>query len=126
MRHDFAEIIDYLIAHCDKSQVEIARALGYENANIITMFKKGTTRVPLAKVGPLADILGVDRTGFLKLWFEVYRPEEYASLQTYWGMMLSPAERSWIVGLREEFAPAKVPAWDSRTKGAVAHLAIPW
>ena len=45
----FQQAIASFIDGSGKSQVEIARALGYKNANIVTMFKKGTTRIPAGK-----------------------------------------------------------------------------
>ena len=54
---------------------EIARDLGYENSNVITMFKRGTTRVPLEKVVPLALAVGEGPGMLLRHWFEAYMPE---------------------------------------------------
>lgn len=54
---DFHQHIASLIARSGKTQKEIARGLGYTNANIVTMFKNGCTRVPADKVASLAQLL---------------------------------------------------------------------
>ena len=41
-------------------QVELANKLGYTNGNVLTMFKRGTTRLPLDKVVPMAQALSKD------------------------------------------------------------------
>ena len=43
--------------------------------NIISMFKSGETRVPLAKVPALARALGLDAAILLREWFAAYEPE---------------------------------------------------
>ena len=53
-----AEFIAAQIAMSDKTQREIALALGYDKPNIITMFKQGLTKIPLNKVAPLARVGG--------------------------------------------------------------------
>jgi hypothetical protein len=64
-------------------QVRIARSLGYANANILTMFKRGTTRVPPGKVVALARILGQDPGSLLRRWFMAYMPDVVADLDRY-------------------------------------------
>ena len=53
----FVAAIAPLIERSGLSQTEIARQLGYSNPNMITLFKRGNTRVPAGKVVPLADLL---------------------------------------------------------------------
>lgn len=84
-RRTFSETIRDLIEGSEKSQIEIARALGYENANIITMFKKGTSRVPPEKIVPLAFALETDPGALLLRWFEVYMPGVFPDIVRYLG-----------------------------------------
>jgi transcriptional regulator with XRE-family HTH domain len=67
------------------SQGELAARLGYGNSNFISMLEMGWARVPLAKVGPLARVLGLpevwlmervlanriglDGAGYYAFWF---------------------------------------------------------
>lgn len=76
-----AEYIAHQIEISDMSQREIAAALGYENANVISLFKKGLTKVPIPKVPALADALGLDRLHLLRLAMTEYAPETWAAIQ---------------------------------------------
>jgi transcriptional regulator with XRE-family HTH domain len=67
------------------SQAELAARLGLANPNFISMLEMGWARVPLAKVGPLARVLGLpevwlmervlanriglDGAGYYSFWF---------------------------------------------------------
>ena len=56
-----ASYIKTQIEVCGKSQKVIAEETGFPKANILTMIKKGQTRMPLPRVNALADSLGVNR-----------------------------------------------------------------
>lgn len=84
-KQSFQQTIARFIDRSNKTQVEIARALGYENANIITMFKKGTTRVPPQKVVPLALAVGQDPGSLLRQWFDAYMPDVLPHITNYLG-----------------------------------------
>jgi DNA-binding transcriptional regulator YdaS (Cro superfamily) len=73
-RRKFEETAAELIATCGKSQKELANLLGYHNANVITMFKQGSTRIPANKVVPLARAAGVLPGPLLRAWFRAYMP----------------------------------------------------
>ena len=79
----FVTYIARLIERSRLPQVEMARQLGYSNSNMITMFKKGHTRVPMARVVPLADLLGQEPGAMLRLWFSVYEPEALPDLEKF-------------------------------------------
>ncbi|MGZ9053126.1 MAG: helix-turn-helix domain-containing protein [Rhodoplanes sp.] len=53
-----------------KSQREIAAELGYERPNIISMMKRGETKLPLDKVPALAKALHVDPAHLFRLALE--------------------------------------------------------
>ena len=82
-RQDFEQHVSALIARSGKSQREIERVLGYSNANIITMFKNGSTRVPPEKVVPLAQALGHSPSQLLRDWFHAYMPNVLIDIDTY-------------------------------------------
>lgn len=67
--------IDLKIGASGKSEHEIAAALGYRNPSVITMFRRGLTRIPLDKVRALADALGVSRTDLMKRVLCEYAPD---------------------------------------------------
>ena len=82
-RQAFEKSITDSIEKTGRSQIEIARALGYRNANIITMFKNGSTRIPGGKVVPLALALDQDPRVMLRQWLEAYMPEMFPDIEKY-------------------------------------------
>src|ERR1700722_20655079 len=57
-----------------KTQREIAQEAGYEMPNIISMFKRGESKVPLEKIPLLSKALGVDPAHLFRLALEHYWP----------------------------------------------------
>jgi transcriptional regulator with XRE-family HTH domain len=104
------------------TQREIAEALGYERANIISMFKTGVTRVPLDKVPALAQALEADPTAMLRLWMSEYAPEILRVLDEYMDPTVSKVEREWLTGLRTMF-PESLPPFDEVVEDALKPLA---
>jgi hypothetical protein len=96
LRNRFAARIEAEINTNDMPQWELAKQLGYENANIITMFKKGTTRVPLSKVAPRADALEMDVGELMRAWFITYAARGPSGAGEPCGAVLTDAEKSWI------------------------------
>lgn len=76
-----AEYLTQQIGLCGKTQSEIAREAGFGKPNIITMLKQGQTKLPIAKVGPMAAALGVDPLYLFKLTMQEYEPETWQILQ---------------------------------------------
>jgi len=118
----FLKTIERLIGGSERSQREIADALGYERANIISMFKTGVTRVPLDKVPALAHAVDADPAYLVNLWLEDYAPELKRVVDENAGMPLSRTERSWIANLRRMF-PGGLPPWDETVEDALKPLA---
>jgi hypothetical protein len=82
--HDnFHRHVAMLITQSGKSQKEIADGLGYCNANIITMFKNGNTRVPPEKVVPLAQMLNEPPPALLQAWLSAYMPGFLKDIRTH-------------------------------------------
>lgn len=105
-----------LIDASPKKQWEIARDVGYEKPNIITMFKQGLSRVPVEKVAAFATALEADPAELLLLWLSEYNPALLTDLQQHIGLLTDPEERRWMRGLRERF-PDGFPSWDDVTQG---------
>lgn len=55
-----ARFLTGVINSSPKSQVEIARDIGFEKPNMITMIKQGRTKLPISKVLPVADSLDLN------------------------------------------------------------------
>ena len=80
-----AKYIEQQLVLCDRPQKDVAADCGYENANVITMFKSGTTKVPVAKVPVLAKALGVDVVYLFRLVISEYMPEAWEVMETIFG-----------------------------------------
>lgn len=76
-----AEYLVEKIAESGKTQRAIAEECGFENPNIISMFKKGETRVPLNRIEPLAYALNVDPAQLLRLVMLEYMPRTWDSIE---------------------------------------------
>ena len=63
-----------------KSEREIAEETGYEQPNMISMFKQGLAKIPISKVASLANALGIDPAHFLRMVMRVYMPETWDAL----------------------------------------------
>lgn len=70
----FLERLNALLEVSDKTQKDVADELGYDKPNIISMFKKGITKVPLDKVPALAKALNADPVHMLRLAMSEYAP----------------------------------------------------
>lgn len=97
-----ADFIANHLAELDKTQREIAAECGFETPNIITMFKKGSTKVPMNRIGPLAKALGADPAHMLRLAMQEYMPDTWESIEeTLKSTVLTANELKLIRAYRE-------------------------
>jgi transcriptional regulator with XRE-family HTH domain len=88
-----AEFLTQKIAESGKTQRVIAEECGFENPNIITMFKKGDTRLPLNRIEALAFALNIDPAQLLRLVMLEYMPRTWNSIEwTMKGSVMSQSE----------------------------------
>lgn len=76
-----AQFLTRKIDESGKTQREIATEVGYDAANVITMFKQGSTKLPLNTVGPIARALDIDPVFLLRLAFNEYFPETFEAVE---------------------------------------------
>jgi transcriptional regulator with XRE-family HTH domain len=76
-----AEFITDAIAASSKSQREIADEMGLDNANLITMYKSGASRVPPNRLHSLAIALNVDPWFLVRLALLEYYPELHGIIE---------------------------------------------
>ena len=101
-RKTVAEFLTHAISNSGKTQRLIADELGYDNANVISMFKQGSSPVPLKKIGPLAKALDIDPVSFLRLVMLEYMPETYEAIEGVLSVpMLTEKEIKLIESFRE-------------------------
>lgn len=97
-----ADLIADRLAESEKTQREIASECGFETSNIITMFKNGSTKVPLNRIGALAHALNADPAHMLRLAMQEYMPETWESIEdTLKSTLLTANELQLIRDYRE-------------------------
>jgi hypothetical protein len=100
MKHTKPTVAKFISDQIDcamKSQREIAESIGYENPNIITMFKQGLTKIPLNRAGALATALGIDPAHFMRMVLEEYMPETWKAVEQALGRMILSDEEELLV-----------------------------
>lgn len=96
-----AKFLAQKIAESGKTQREIATEIGYPHANIITMFKTASTKLPLTIVGPIARALQVDPAYLIRLVLAEYYPETLEAVEDCLGTtILTARERQLIDAIR--------------------------
>ncbi len=97
-----ADFIADRLAESDKTQREIAAECGFETPNIITMFKNGSTKVPLNRIGTLAKALDADPAYMLRLAMREYMPDTWESIEdTLKSTLLTANELKLVRAYRE-------------------------
>lgn len=97
------KLCSFVARHIDmseKSQKEIAEAIGYDKPNMLSMVKRGDTRLPIDKVIPLAKALGVDPAGLLVLTLGQYYPDEESELASLFATATTRNERVILQKIR--------------------------
>jgi len=97
---NFASYLAAQIDASEKTQREIASALGYARPNLITMFKQGLTKVPIEKVPALAKILGLDPVHLLTFAMREYMPETLKTIQANVGYVVTGNEYAVVEAIR--------------------------
>jgi hypothetical protein len=105
----FVRRVAALVNASPKPQKRIASEMGYRNPNIVSMFKRGTVRVPFNKVPALALSVGADPVELLQLWLEEYEPQMVPIIERHFGAFLSAHEREWIDRLRQRCPGSQHP-----------------
>lgn len=97
---NFSKYLEVLINQSPFKQNEIADKIGYVNPNIITLFKKGRTRVPIYKVPMLAKVFGVDPGLMLRRYLAEYEPKLLEVIEGHLGVVITRNERIMLGELR--------------------------
>jgi len=97
-----AEYLTQKIAESGKTQRVIAEECGFDSPNIITMFKKGDTRLPINRVESLANALEIDPAYLLRLVMLESMPDAWESIEWIMkGSVLTPAELRLVSVFRQ-------------------------
>jgi len=76
-----AEYLDWQIHLCGRKQRDMAKDMGFDKPNIITMIKQGKTKLPLDKVGRMAKAIGVDPIFLFRMCMNEYMPETWTAIE---------------------------------------------
>ncbi|KJZ17352.1 hypothetical protein TW86_03575 [Halomonas sp. S2151] len=79
-----------------KTNLVIAEEVGYANQNVISMIKKGKTKLPLDKVLLMADSLEVDRKKLLRMVMKEYMPDSLKVIEQCLGSVVTENEMALI------------------------------
>lgn len=87
-------------ARMGKNQRQIAHEIGYKKPNMISMFKRGETKVPLAKVPALARALGVSPAKLFQFAVQQQWPEAYLAICEIFKIVLTENETNIVQFIR--------------------------
>jgi len=121
---NFASYLAAQIDANDKTQREIALALGYARPNLITMFKQGLTEVPIEKVPALAKVLGLDPLHLLTFALREYMPETLKTIQANVGCVVTHNEYAVVEAVRgvtKDANPKFTKEQLSKIRAAISH-----
>lgn len=96
-----AAFIRQRIPQVGKTQFQIAREAGFDHPNIITMIKQGKTRLPLAKVGRMANALETDPVFLMKLCLCTYHHDTWQYVEPMFSSMLTGDEEMMLHNWRK-------------------------
>jgi len=85
-----------------KSQGEIATEAGFNNPNMISLIKSGSTRLPLDRVPAMAKALDVDPAYLLLLALEqMVGSTEAHAITSVMNTAVTKHEMDWVLAIRE-------------------------
>lgn len=97
-----AEFLTEQIKQSPKLQSEISREAGFQSPNVITMIKQGKTKLPLARIPPLATALGINPGDLLALSMKEYMPDVLATIEDCLNhLILTPDEQQLVLSYRQ-------------------------
>jgi transcriptional regulator with XRE-family HTH domain len=120
MPHSGTPMAHYLTKRIDalsgiKNQREIAAEIGYDKPNMISMFKRGETKVPLDKIPLLAKALQVDPAHLFRLAMEQQWPGMKAVVDEIFKNIASDNETENLLKPWREITKERDPSPNSRS-----------
>jgi transcriptional regulator with XRE-family HTH domain len=97
----FHEFLRDKIDQSNIQQSDMAKELGFQRANIISMFKAGKTRVPLKSIPHIAKILNVDPKQMLRMSMLEYCPETLKAVEQVFGGAITKNEQGILDEIRK-------------------------
>lgn len=78
------------------ANADLANALNYENHNVITMIRKGRTKLPLDKVAAMASVLQTDPAWLFRKVLGEYAPDTLEAIEVSLGPIVTKNERAML------------------------------
>lgn len=89
-REPLASLIDRHLAASDKTLHRIAKECGFPMPNVLSMIRKGQTKVPLTRIPALARSLGLDERALFEIAAREYQSELWSMLDALYGIGSPP------------------------------------
>ena len=80
-----ASLLDRSMAASDKPLHHIARECGFPKSNVLSMIRKGHTKVPLTRIPALARALDLDERALFERAVQEYQPKLWSVLDALYG-----------------------------------------
>ncbi len=93
----FAQLVD----SSDYSRDEISKKIGFKSPNIVTMIKKGDTKLPVNRIPRIAQVFNIDPAELFKQVMLEYEPEKYDAIIKCVGDAITKKERKVLNSLYE-------------------------
>lgn len=105
-----------------KTQREIAAEIGYENGNILSMYKRGEAKVPLDKIPAMAEALDVDPAFLFRIGLEQWWEGKERVIQKIFGGVTTQRQREWLTAISEVTGEPDPELTPARRQGLTALL----
>lgn len=106
----------------EKNQREIAAEIGYDNGNILSMYKRGEAKIPLDKIPAMSDALKIDPALMFRLALEQWWEGKERTIAKIFGSVTSQNQRDWLGVISETMNEEDPVLTDERRQALVAAL----
>lgn len=116
---ELAELITTRIQDisAQKSQKEVAEEVGFPSTNVLSIIKRGATKLPLDRVEGMAKALGLDlETVMLPALRQYYSDEVISSLRQTFNSTETKTEREIIALARKHMDVSQPLSYESRER----------
>lgn len=107
-----------------KTQNEIAADCNFNNSNIVSMIKQGKTKLPMAKVIPMAKSLNLDPIHLFRMALKEYQPDTYTALDAVIGAIIISRNELEILEVIRDANPTDPRLNTEQEKEALRKFAV--
>lgn len=117
--HNGSNVATFIAGRIETSgqlQKDIAEKVGFEKPNMITMVKQGKTRLPIDKIGPMAQALEIDPVALFAMCMEEYHPSTWKAIAPFLESAMTADERRMLGAIRSAVGGPIVTAMSDDAK----------